>query len=211
MLRKKRFLIPALMAALVMLFSACESRVGDVVMEEPEIRTKVAVLVAEGFHDGETFMPIGYLLNQGYDITVIGSEPGTVKAYNSDFTINIEKSVSDVSVDDFAALILPGGRGPSVLRENDEVIEFVSAFWQTGKVTAAICHGPQVLITAGVMEGKTSTGIGGIKDELEEAGVNFVDQSVVVDGNLITSRMPDDLYDFSRTIHEEITEQFTEI
>jgi len=68
-----------------------------------------------------------------------------------------------------------------------------------------------VLITAGVMEGKTSTGIGGIQKEIEEAGVNFIDQSVVVGGNLITSRMPDDLYDFSRTIHEKIMEQFTEI
>jgi len=67
------------------------------------------------------------------------------------------------------------------------------------------------LITAGVMDGKTSTGIGGIQDELEEAGVNFVDESVVVDGNLITSRMPDDLYDFSRTIHEKVMEQFTDI
>jgi len=211
MLRKKKLMIPVLLAAFMMIFHSCEQPVGEVVIEEEELRTRVAVLVAEGFHDGEAYMPIGYLMNKGFDITVIGPERGTVKAYNSDFTIEIEKSVNEVSVDDFDALILPGGRGPSVLREKDEVVQFVSAFWQTGKVTAAICHGPQVLITAGVMDGKTSTGIGGIQDELEEAGVNFVDESVVVDGNLITSRMPDDLYDFSRTIHEKVMEQFEEI
>ena len=211
MVRKKKLMIPVLLAAFMMIFHSCEQPVGEVVIEEEELRTQVAVLVAEGFHDGEAYMPIGYLMNKGFDITVIGPERGTVKAYNSDFTIEIEKSVNEVSVDDFDALILPGGRGPSVLREKDEVVLFVSAFWQTGKVTAAICHGPQVLITAGVMDGKTSTGIGGIQDELEEAGVNFVDESVVVDGNLITSRMPDDLYDFSRTIHEKVMEQFEEI
>ena len=211
MVRKKKLMIPVLLAAFMMIFHSCEQPVGEVVIEEEVLRTRVAVLVAEGFHDGEAYMPIGYLMNKGFDITVIGLERGSVKAYNSDFTINIEKAVNEVSVDDFDALILPGGRGPAVLRENDEVVQFVSAFWQTGKVTAAICHGPQVLITAGVMDGKTSTGIGGIQDELEEAGVNFVDQSVVVDGNLITSRMPDDLYDFSRTIHEKVMEQFTEL
>lgn len=210
-MKKKRLISASMILAGLFLLSACQNEVQYAEEETKDKRVKVAVLVAEGFHDGEALMPMGFLLNKGYHITVIGPERGTVKAYNSDFTITIDKAVSEVSPGDFHALILPGGRGPGVLRENEQVINFVSEFWQTGRVTAAICHGPQVLITAGVLDGKTSTGIGGIKGELEEAGVNFVDQSVVVDGNLITSRMPDDLYDFSRTIHENIEKQLRQM
>lgn len=202
MLRGKKNWILALIAGFVML--SCQSEEEKTVIKEAELKTRVALLVAEGFHDGEAFMPMAYLINKGYDVTVIGAEVGEVKAYNSDFTINIEKSVADVKPQDFEALVLPGGQGPAILREDEKVIDFVRKFWETGKVTAAICHGPQVLITAGVMDGKTSTGIGGIREELEEAGVHFKDESVVIDDNLITSRFPDDLYDFSKTIDQEI-------
>jgi protease I len=87
------------------------------------------------------------------------------------------------------------------------VLDFVKEFWDTGKVTAAICHRPQVLITAGVPDGKTSTGTRGNQSELEEAGVTFLDQLVAVDGNLVTSRMPQDLYDFSVSIVEALNRQ----
>lgn len=204
---KKMFVMSMLTGLFLITLSSCQTEMQEERIPKAEPRAKIAVMVAEGFHDGEAFMPMGYLMNQGYDIVVIGPERGKVKAYNSDFTIKIEKSVSEVTPHDFDALVLPGGRGPSVLRENEEVIRFVSEFWQTGKVTAAICHGPQVLITAGLLDGRTSTGIGGIKEELEDAGVNFVDESVVVDDNLITSRMPDDLHDFSKTIAHKLKKQ----
>lgn len=165
---------------------------------------RVAVMVAEGFHDGEAYMPIGYLTNRGVEVTVIGPAVGEVKAYNSDFTIRIEKAVGDVSVADFDALILPGGRGPAILRENETVVAFARDFFKSGKPTAAICHGPQVLITAGVLEGKSCTAVGGVQDELIAAGANFLDQSVVLDGNLITSRVPGDLNDFSTAIYEAL-------
>ncbi len=177
------------------------------VQQTEEPKAQIAVLVAEGFHDGEAFMPMAYLTNSGYGITVIGPARGTVKAYNSDFTINVEKAISEVVAGDFDALILPGGRGPAILRENSEVLEFVKAFWDSGKVTAAICHGPQVLISAGVLDGYTSTGTGGIQEELEAAGVNYLDQSVVIDKNLITSRMPQDLHDFTTNIVEALKKQ----
>jgi len=193
-----------LIAALLFFAVACQTQT---TVKNDSTRGRVAVMVAEGFHDGEAYMPIGYLLNQGYEITVIGSAPGKVKAYNSEFTINIEKSVSEVSANDFDALILPGGHGPAVLREDDKVIEFVRAFWKTGKVTAAICHGPQVLITADVMKGLTSTGTSAIKEEIKQAGAIFVDTTVFVDGNLITSRNPQDLYNFSISIVEAIQKQ----
>lgn len=173
-------------------------------LDDSPIAPQVAVLVAEGFQDAEAYMTIGYLTNHGCDVKVIGIETGTVKAYNSDFTIDIEKSVSEASPEYFDALVLPGGKGPAELRENEEVLEFVRAFWKTEKPVAAICHGPQVLISAGLMDGKTATGVSGIKEELEAAGVTYLDESVVVQGQLITSRVPDDLFIFSKTIAEAI-------
>lgn len=172
--------------------------------KECEHSKKVAVLVAEGFHDGEAYMPIGYLVNRGVKVCVIGPEVGEVKAYNSDFTIKIQKAVKDVSVDYYDALILPGGQGPAKLREIEAVVDFVREFYETGKPTAAICHGPQVLITAGVMKGKVSTAFWDVQSELEEAGAIYKDEPLVIDGNLITSRVPKDLHDFSRAIYKAI-------
>ncbi len=186
-----------------MMFSGCEVEEPEDV-DKPKKMAKVAVLVTEGFHDGEAYMPIGYLTNKKVHTLVIGPETGKVKAYNSDFTINIHKTIKDVSVDYFDALIIPGGRAPSKLREDEAVVGFVREFYKSGKPVAAICHGPQVLITAGVMEGKTATGFEGIKEELLEAGVDFKDESVVIDANLITSRTPPDLYDFSRAIYKSL-------
>lgn len=193
-----RFVCPVLLAAAVVLIGSCQQE--EKVVEKIDPRYRVAVLVTEGFHDGEAFMPIGYLTNLGARVTVIGPRTGTVKAYNSDFTIRIEKAVAEVTVDDFDALVIPGGRAPAKLREDDAVVAFVRDFFETGRPTAAICHGPQVLVTAGVLEGKTATAFGGIREELEAAGVNFLDQSVVIYENLITSRVPPDLGDFCAAI-----------
>lgn len=204
MKKREKMLVPFLLAVMLFMAVSCQT---EIEVKEKTARPHVAVLVAEGFHDGEAYMPIGYLLNQGHKVTVIGPERGTVKAYNSDFTINIQKAISEVGVHDFDALILPGGRGPAALRENDEVINFMRRFWETGKVTAAICHGPQVLVTAGILEGRTSTGFPAIQEEIERAGANFLDETVVIDGNLITSRVPDDLHDFSREIALAIARQ----
>lgn len=203
MKHKEKTLAQIFIFALLISFAACQTH-SPVTEKDDSIQGSVAVLVAEGFHDGEAYMPMGYLINNGYEITVIGPERGKVKAYNSEFTINIEKSVSEVSPDDFDALILPGGRGPAVLRENDKVIEFVKSFWNTGKVTAAICHGPQVLVTADLLKGLVLTGTGAIKDEIEQAGATYVDSTVVVTGNLITSRNPQDLKNFSTSIVEAL-------
>jgi len=199
MSKTKKF-IPVL--ALLFIFSACQPEVHQETEHLDPVN--VAVLTGEGFHDGEAFMPIGYLVNRGATVTVIGPETGIVTAYNSDFTIYIEKTVEEVDVDDFDALILPGGQAPSALREHESVIDFARNFYDSGKTVAAICHGPQILITAGVMEGKNATGFEAIKDELEEAGALYHDESVVIHDNLITSRTPPDLYDFSLAIEQAI-------
>jgi protease I len=176
-------------------------------MEAATLRgMRVAVLVGEGFHDGETFMPMAYLANRGANVTVIGIEPGIIKAYNSDMTVRVERAVRDVTYRQFDALILPGGRGPSVLRENDYVINFAREFFNSGRPVAAICHGPQVLVTAGVLEGRHATCIASISSELEEAGAKYDDRPVVRDGNLITSRIPDDIPAFCQKIEEVMIE-----
>ncbi len=177
---------------------------------DPEINNligmSIAFLVGEGFHDGETFVPMGYLTSRGARIVVIGAESGEVGSYNSDFTVDVHVSVDDVSPQDFDALVIPGGTSPGWLREHDNVVAFVKEYFEQQGLTAAICHGPQVLITAGVMAGRTATGVSGIKDEIEEAGATFHDEPVMRDNNLITSRIPDDLYHFSTAIEQALLE-----
>lgn len=178
-------------------------RKAEVPIAEPEAElsgVKVAILIAEGFHDAETLEPKAFLEEKGAEVVIIGPEVGEVKAYNSDQIVNIEKAVGEVSVDDFDALILPGGKGPAVLKENEAAVDFVRAFVESGKAVAAICHGPQVLIAAGVVEGKTMTCVSSIAEELKEAGAEYVDEAVVVDGKFITSRVPDDIPDFNEAI-----------
>lgn len=169
--------------------------------EGPDLSDKrVAILVGEGFHDGETFFPMAHLVNHGASVSVVGLEPGIVEAYNSDMTARVTHEVSVVSIDDFDALVIPGGRSPAWLREHDEVVMFVREFVESGKPVAAICHGPQVLVRAGVVEGRTLTAIGGVEGELTEAGATFVDVPLQQDGNLITSRVPGDLPGFVAAI-----------
>jgi len=133
---------------------------------------------------------------------VIGILPGVYKAYNSDVTVHVQKSVTEVSPGDFHALVIPGGRSPANLREDKAVVEFVKKFFETGKPTAAICHGPQVLVTAGVIGKRTLTGFPEIEGELTAAGGTFKDVEVLVDGNLVTSRIPGDLPAFSRAVEK---------
>lgn len=166
----------------------------------------VAVLVGEGFHDGETMMPMAYLLNRGVQVTVIGVEPAEHTAYNSDMKAMVQKSVTDVSVDDFDALIIPGGRSPNWLRQHEAVVAFAGDFYESGKPVAAICHGPQVLITAGVLDGVRATCFPEMSDELKEGGAEYEDEAVVRDGNLITSRIPDDIPMFSQAVEKALLE-----
>jgi len=165
---------------------------------------RIAFLITEGFHDGETMFPLGFLQNQGAVITVIGIQPGVYTAYNSDVTAVVEKSVTEVSVADFDALIIPGGHSPANLRENSSVVDFVREFIEANKPVASICHGPQVVIATGIVEGRTLTAVGGVKDEITEAGAIFVDKEVMIDGNLITSRTPPDLPAFSIAVMQAL-------
>lgn len=183
--------------ALCVFFSGCQFQAeADPQGSAP----RAAVLITEGFQDAETLDPIDYLTARGVEVTVIGPEVMTVQAYNSDVRVQIEAAVADVSVADFDALIIPGGYSPGRLREDRQIVGFVRDFVDSGKPVAAICHGPQVLIRAGVMENRTATCFGGMREELIEANANYVDAAVAIDGNVITSRVPDDIPQFNQAI-----------
>jgi len=167
---------------------------------------RVAVLTGEGLHDMETLAPMAYLSNRGAKVTVIGIERGVVDAYNSDIKVRIERSVDEVEVGDFDALVLPGGQAPDNIRQHEGVVRFAGDFFRTGKPVAAICHGPQVLVTAGVLDGFETTCISSIADEVEDAGARYKDEEVVRDRNLITSRLPDDIPAFVAMIEEVMVE-----
>lgn len=199
-----RLLVFVFTAALLFASAGCYE---DVYVSDPGAGPpRVAVLTAEGFHDGETLFPLGYLKTRGADVYVIGAERGEIKAYNSDITVFIEKAVYEVSASDFDAVVIPGGRAPAELRENEGVLEFVRQAHAEGKILAGICHGPQVMVSAGILEGKAATCVSGISDELEDAGALYRDEELVRDGNIITSRVPKDLPAFNRALGEALFE-----
>lgn len=167
-------------------------------------RPHLAVLTTDGFQDLEAIVPIGYLVNKGVDITVIGPKKGKVKAYNNDYEMIVECEVGEVNIEDFDALFIPGGKAPAALKEDESSVNFVRDFFMTGKPVAAICHGPQVLAAAGVLLDVTATGVSKIKDEMKNAGANYKDKELVIDGNLITSRVPDDLPVFVKAIKKAL-------
>ena len=213
-MRNKRIIIfaAALIAAVV--FFACgekteEPAIEETVIEELEAGArldgkKVAILIAEGFHDRETLDPKNFLEDLGAEVVILGPAEGDVKACNSEQFVTMEMAVEDAEVAEFDALILPGGEGPTVLREHEPAVEFAGAFLESGKPVAAICHGAQTLITAGVIEGRRMTCVSSVASEVEEAGGLYLDQQVVVDENLITSRVPDDLPAFNEAIRNAL-------
>lgn len=167
----------------------------------------VAVLLTEGFHGEETYIPIGYLINKGINVTVIGPKKGTVQSWDKVYSIEIEKALGDISIDDFDMLIIPGGSSPAKMREIPEVVDFTINFYNTGKTVASICHGPQLLAATGILNGVNATGVSDIQEELEAAGAFYINEAVVVDNNLITSRDPDDIPSFIVAVADAVINQ----
>lgn len=158
---------------------------------------RAAVLTGDGFHDAEAMIPMAFLRLRGAEVTILGPETGEVTAYNSNHTLTIHQAARDADPNAFDVLILPGGRAPDAIRQDESVVRFAREFFQLDRPVAAICHGAQVLITAGVIEGRRLTCVGAIQEEVVEAGGTYVDRPVVVDGHLITSRLPGDIPDFT--------------
>ena len=171
---------------------------------------RVAILTEEGFEQVELTSPLEALKNAGAQVDVISPKSGKIKAWNHTdwgIEIDVDKELSTVSPDDYDALVLPGGvMNPDKLRMNKEAVAFVSAFLEEGKPVAAICHGPQVLIETGMIGGRNMTSYPSLQTDLKNAGVHWVDQEVVVDNGLVTSRTPNDLPAFNKKMIEEIAE-----
>lgn len=171
---------------------------------------KIAILTESGFEEVELTSPKKALEEAGAEVHIISPQQGTVKAWDKDhwsIEVPVNKQLSEANPEDYDGLLLPGGvLNPDTLRTNDQAIAFVRSFFDTGKPVAAICHGPQTLINAMVVKGRKMTSYHSIKQDLINAGANWVDEEVVVDQGLVTSRSPADLPAFNDKMCEEFAE-----
>lgn len=171
---------------------------------------KVAILVANGFEQVELTEPKQALEQAGAQTHIVSPEQGQVKGWQhtewgDQFPVDVP--LNQASADDYDALLLPGGvMNPDHLRRNQQALQFVRSFFEAGKPVAAICHGPWTLIDAGLVNGRKMTSYESIQSDLKNAGAQWVDQEVVVDQGLVTSRKPDDIPAFNRKMIEEFAE-----
>ena len=164
------------------------------------ILKNIAVIIDDLFEDSEYSKPAYSFTSAGHNLTHVGLNKGkTVRGKNKGVEVTIDVAVKDASVDDFDALLIPGGYSPDKLRSHDEAVDFVKDFINSGKPVFSICHGPQLLITADVLKGRKVTGWKSIIQDIKNAGAEFIDDQVVEDGNLISSRSPHDLPAFIQT------------
>lgn len=154
---------------------------------------RVIVLVADLYQELEAWYPILRLKEAGAEVTVVGPQARQTYKGKYGYPIVSDVSADQINVEEYSGIIIPGGYAPDIIRRYPEMVNLVKDVYQKGKTVAAICHGGWVLISAKILEGKTVTSFFAIKDDLENAGARFVDAEVVVDGNLITSRKPEDL------------------
>lgn len=171
---------------------------------------KVAILTEEGFEQVELTSPKEALEKAGATVHIVSPKSGKIKAWDKDhwgIEVDVDKLLSDVSPDDYDALVLPGGvLNPDKLRQNAEAVAFASSFLEEGKPVAAICHGPQLLIETDLLRGRNLTSYPSLQTDLRNAGADWEDSEVVVDNGLVTSRRPADLEAFNKKAIEEIAE-----
>lgn len=171
---------------------------------------KIAIVATDGFEESELFSPLDALKNEGAEIDIISLKPGEIQGVNHmerGKAVEVTKDITHADINDYDGVLIPGGLyNPDALRRDEKVIAFVRGAFARKLPVAAICHGPQVLITADVVKGRKMTGYKAIQPDLENAGAQVSDEEVVVDAGLVTSRNPDDLPAFNRKIIEEFCE-----
>ncbi len=166
---------------------------------------RIMFIVDSDFEDSEFRVPYDQVKQAGHEAVIVGLQAGKqLKGKKGKETITAEKSVKDVSVDQFDALVIPGGYSPDHLRMDPGMVDLVRAFFQQDKPLAAICHAGWMLAEADIADGRTLTSWPSIKTDLINAGAHWVDREVVEDGNLITSRKPDDLQAFCEALLRQI-------
>ena len=171
----------------------------------PDIsNARILIVASDGFEESELFGPRQILLDRGADVALAGPDLKPIQATVHDDpgkTIRPDLTVEDAREGDYDALILPGGvRNPDALRTNKVAISLIRDFAEAGKPVAAICHGPWLLVEADVVRGKTATAWPSIRTDLKNAGANVVDEPAVTDGNIVTSRNPDDVPAFTEAV-----------
>jgi protease I len=164
---------------------------------------KALMISADNFEDSELLVPYYRLKEENIEVVVASMNRGTITGKHG-YEVPVDKTLDEVNSDDFAILVLPGGAAPAEVRKEPKALEITRAFFVLNKPVAAICHGPQILISAGLMKGRRATCYKSVADELKEAGVLYEDQEVVVDSNLVTSRQPGDLPAFMREIMKQL-------
>ena len=171
---------------------------------------RIAILATNGFEEVELTSPKAAMEKEGFQVDIVSLEKGNIKAWDGDDWSNeyqVDYSLNEVNANDYNALMLPGGViNPDKLRREEKVLDFVKDFFKQSKPVAAICHAGWTLISADVVKGRKMTSFNSIRKDMENAGVNWVDEEVVVDQGLVTSRNPDDLPAFNSKLIEEIKE-----
>jgi protease I len=158
---------------------------------------RVAVLTAEKYEDLELWYPAVRLQEAGAAVFLVGAQAGAVYGSKHGYPAKTDMAVADVGVDDFDGVVVPGGFSPDYMRRDPKFKELIRACVEAGKPVCAICHGPWMLCSARVLQGRRATSFYSIRDDMENAGAEWVDEAVVVDGPVITSRTPADLVPFT--------------
>ena len=160
---------------------------------------KALILSADDFEDSELRVPYDRIKEERIDVDIASIRKGTITGKHG-YQIAVDKTLEEVQAKEYDILIIPGGRAPGVLRKKEAALEIAASFFRAGKPVAAICHGPQLLVSAGLLRNRRATSYHSVAPELKQAGAAYQDAEVVVDGNLITSRKPGDLPAFIREI-----------
>ncbi|GIP40377.1 general stress protein 18 [Paenibacillus sp. J31TS4] len=162
---------------------------------------KVAFLLADGFEDSEMQKPYEAVKEAGYETEIIGLEKGAqLKGKKGTVSYTSDLGIDEAQPAEYDAVVIPGGQSPENLRTNDKMVEFVKQIDSQKKTVAAICHGPQLLASADLLKGRTITSYNALEDDMVNAGASFEDKEVVVDGNFVTSRNPNDEPAFIREL-----------
>jgi protease I len=164
---------------------------------------KALIISADNFEDTELLVPYYRLKEEGIYVDIASINKGRIKGKHG-YEVEVNKTLKEVKPDEYDILILPGGKAPEAIRKEKEALDIARHFFEKNKPVAAICHGPQTLISANLLKGRHATCYRTVADELKASGSLYEDKEVVVDGNLITSRQPSDLPSFMREIIKAI-------
>ena len=169
-------------------------------------RAKIAILVENNYQELELWYPFLRFREAGAEVSIVGPSKGQTYASKYGYPVKSDASADEVDVAQLDAVIIPGGFAPDFMRRSPSMVRLVREAFEQGKIVAAICHAGSMLVSANVLRGKQATSFFSIKDDVINAGAHYLDQEVVRDGNLITSRVPDDLPAFCREIISALEE-----